>query len=215
MAVASKASGKKAKSALRRSQLPSKRSINLAVAGEKKKHMGLALPGILLIVIVAALLSKFFVIDRLAEVAEAQARVAVLQNRLDADYRELADYNDIAELYAHYTYSGMTAEELQRTDRAEILALLRRVVVPRAVVDSWSLTGNVMSVSLVVDDLNEVNQLVRLLEEEEMVEFCSVTSAVSQYRVLTSAEIEAGLTEYSNVTASLMVYFKSEVEVWG
>lgn len=211
MAVAvSKASDKKLKSARRRGQLPAKRSINLAKVGEKKTNMGLAIPGVILIVILAALLSKFLVIDRMAEVSAAESRVSQLQSRLDAGYRELADYDDISDLYAHYTFSGMTEEELQRTDRAEILALLHRSVTPTAVVESWSLTGNVMTVSLITDDLKEVNRLVQIIEADDLVDFCAVSSAANEYRRYTYLDENNELVEGMELTARLMIYFVPE-----
>jgi hypothetical protein len=52
----------------RRGRMPTKTEINLAVVGEKHINGLIALPAILLIVVAAALFSKFLVIDRMLEV---------------------------------------------------------------------------------------------------------------------------------------------------
>ena len=210
-AVATKTSKKKF--ALKsHGRMPSKRSINLAFLGEEKINLLIAIPAILLILVAAALFSKFFVIDRIAEVNAAQAHVASLRTRLNADYAELADYDDISELYAHYTYSGMTAEELQRTDRVEILSLLRRVIVPRATVSSFSLSGNVMTVGITSSSLQEINLLAQALGEEEIVDFCTVSSAVEDNRYVITPEGVREVNDVNEVTARVIVYFKPEVE---
>lgn len=193
-----------AKRALRRSQIPTKRSINLAVVGEKHVRYGLAVPGVLLIIVAAALFSKFLVFDRLAEVAAAQHEVVVLQNRLDAGYEELAGFDDLNELYAHYTYSGMTAEELRRTDRVEVLSLIERVIMPRAGVQSWSLTSNELTINMTGQTLQQINLIVQALEADDLVDFCTVTTAVSNDSVI--------IIDDDIVTARVVVYLNPELE---
>ncbi len=176
MAVAVK-NNKKKKSAIKRRQMPTKRVINLAVLDEKKVSFGLAIPAILLILVAAAVFSKFLVIDRMAEVSAAQAEVSRLQTRIDQGYEELAGFDDLADLYAHYTYSGFTQEELNRSDRVEVLRLIRSVVLPRAEVSSWSLSGNILTINLNAETLQDINLLVQQLESEDMVDFCTVNTA--------------------------------------
>ena len=149
VALAVKTKTKKRGGLKRRGQMPTKRVINLATIGEKKMRVGIAIPAIILIIVAAAVFSKFLVIDRFAEVTAARQVVYDLQSKLDAGYKELADYDDLAELYAHYTYSGFTNEELNRTDRADVLNLIRNMILPYAEVNSWSVTGNELTVNMV------------------------------------------------------------------
>jgi hypothetical protein len=123
MAVAVK--NKKKRGMRSHGKLPTKRTINLAILGEKPMRFGLAIPAILLIIVAAAVFSKFLVLDRFAEVDAARATVYDLQRRVDAGYAELADFDDLADLYAHYTYSGFTSEELNRSGRPAIMQLIR------------------------------------------------------------------------------------------
>ena len=195
---------------IRKGHLPSKRSINLAVVGETKTHMELALPGIIIIIILAALFSKFLVIDRINEVSEAEGRVRELQSKIDADYRELRNYDDISELYAHYTYSGMTMEEVTRTDRVEILTMLERIVTQDAVVNSWSLKGNTMTLSLIGKTLQDLNLLAQRIGEEEIVDYCTVSAAQNNTRIYGELEGAEETIEYVEVTATMIIYFNPE-----
>ena len=206
MAVAEKKKTKKISSRKRRGQMPSKRVINLALQTEKKFRIGLAIPGILLILIAAAAFSKFLVIDRMAEVTAAQNEVHRLQRELDAGYEELSGFDDLAELYAHYTYSGFTPEELARADRVLVLDLIQRVVIPRSKVSNWSLSGNQLNINLTCDTLQEVNLLVQQLEQEELVDFCTVYTANTN-------DNTKNAREYDEVQARVVAYLTPETGV--
>ena len=206
MAVAVKTNKKKG--SVKRRQMPVKRSINLAVIDEKKMRFGLAIPAILLILVAAAAFSKFLVLDRMAEVSAAQAEVSRLQAKIDQGYDELAGFDDLADLYAHYTYSGFTPEELNRSDRVAVLRLIRSVALPRAEVSSCSLTSNTLTINLNAETLQEINLLVQQLEAEDMVDFCTVNTAntkENQRRVQT--------TDLGIVKARVLVYLNAGMEV--
>lgn len=208
MAVAVKNSKKK-KGSVKRRQMPTKRVINLAVLNEKKTHFGLAIPAILLILVVAAAFSKFLVIDRMAEVTAAQAEVARLQAKIDRGYEELAGFDDLAELYAHYTYSGFTQEELNRSDRVAVLRLIRSVVLPRSEISSWSLSGNTLTINLNGETLQDINLLVQQLEAENIVDFCTVNTANTRDNTRVNAQQE----ELGPVKARVLAYLNAGTEV--
>ena len=189
--------------------MPVKRTINLAAQGEKKTHLGLAIPAVILIVLLAGVFSKFLVIDRFNEVSAAQAEVARLQNRLDAGYAELADFDDLSELYAHYTYSGFTQEELNRTDRVAVLDLIRRKVIPWSVVSSWTLSENQLTINMAAESLQQINLIVQQLEGENLVDFCTVNTANTD----DNTHGRSVTMEYSIVNARVSVYLNSGTEV--
>lgn len=192
-----------------RRQMPTKRVINLATVGEKKTHFGLALPGIILILVAAALFSKFMVIDRYSELSAAERQVYDLQTKLKAGYAELADYDDLAELYAHYTYSGFTNEERTRTDRTEVLNLIRNMILPYAEVNSWSVTGNQLTVEMIGDTLQQINLIVQQLEQQDLVDFCTVNTANTDDNTRGNNTTE----EFSYVKARVVAYLNSGAEV--
>ena len=168
---------KKSSRGRRRGQMPTKRVINLATQGEKPLNLLIAIPAILLILAAAVAFSKFLVIDRMAEVSAAQSVVSQLQKRLDDGYEELADLDDLTTLYAHYTYSGFTSEELNRTDRVEALQLIRDMLIPYAEISNWTLNGNNLTVNLSAGTLQDVNLIVQQLERQDLVNFCTVNTA--------------------------------------
>ncbi|MBQ6326307.1 MAG: hypothetical protein IJI26_09610 [Clostridia bacterium] len=109
-------------------KLPTKRSINLVLVDENKINPLTAILGILLIVVLAGVFSKFLVIDRLDAMSRAQGRVTQLQNDLDSAMDALDNIGDIGETYAHYTLEGMTATELNQVDRVLVLALVDSIL---------------------------------------------------------------------------------------
>lgn len=109
-------------------KLPTKRSINLVLVDENKINPLTAILGILLIVLLAGVFSKFLVIDRLDAMAQAQGRVTRLQGDLDSAMDALDNIGDIGETYAHYTLEGMTAAELNQVDRVLVLALVDSIL---------------------------------------------------------------------------------------
>ena len=194
-----------------RGKMPTKTEINLAVIGEKHINPLVAMPAILLIILLAALFGKFLVADRLAEVAAAEREVANLQAQLDAGYNELTDFAELSDLYAHYTFSGMTQEEQTRVARGEVLSLIQRVVLPQAGIDSLSVTDNEMTLNMTGSTLQEINLLVQKLEADPLVNYCTVTTAES-------SEYNNHLDIYNAdgvVTARVVAYLVAETEAAG
>ena len=144
----------------RKGTIPVKRVINLAEVDKKTIDLRIAIPAILLILAAAFLFGKFAVADRLIAVNRAEGEVAAAQRELDAAYQRLDSFGELTELYAHYTYSGMTDEEIHRTDRAEILNLLRNVVLPDVEVSAWSVKGNTLNITMTAGTLEEINHTV-------------------------------------------------------
>ena len=142
--------------------LPVKRSINLATTGEKPIQAKTAIPAIVLIIVAAILLSKFFVVDRLMDMYRAQSEVSSLQSQLADAYRQLSSFGSMTDEYAHYTYTGMTSEEMTRTDRGAVMDLLQRTVLPQASMSSWSLNGSILTLNIARGSLQDINSVHRL-----------------------------------------------------
>ena len=107
-----------------RGRMPTKRSINLIVVDKNKINPLKAIPLVLVVIVAAVLFSKFMVLDRLNAVSEAEAKAARLQSDLDTVNDKLNSFGEIEDTYAHYTIDGMTAAELGRVDRTQILQLV-------------------------------------------------------------------------------------------
>lgn len=190
---------KKPKQASLRS-LPSKRSINLATVGEKPIKASRAIPAIILIILIAGVISKFAVYDRLAKVSRAQSEVASIQQQIDDGYRKIAEYGNLAEEYAHFTYSGMTPEELNRTDRVDVIEMIRTVVMPELEVGSIAIASNQAQLTVSGNSLQQINLMAKTLQEEQsIVNYCTVNSAsTNDTRNSASGSVTARITIYLN-----------------
>ena len=162
-----------------RGKLPVKRSINLALVGQKKTRVSTAILVIILILVVAAAFSKYFVMDRFAEVEREQRKVRDLRNELSAANAKLDSFGELNETYAHYTFSDMTAEEMRRVERSDVVELIERVVLPAAELNSWDIKQNQLTLNVTLDTLQDTNMLAQILNEEDMVEFATVKNAVT------------------------------------
>ena len=195
----------------RRQQLPAKRWINLADDGQKKIDLRIAVPAIVLIIALAFAFGKFAVADRLIKVSRAQGEAAALRSDLASSYRRLDSFGELTDLYAHYTFSGMTDEEVHRTDRAEVLNLLRDVVRPRVTVDAWTLKENVLTIDMTAGSLQEINRTVQQVETEDIVSFCTVNTAKTNEAPRSTVRAGDGSAQAGeSVTAQVVVYLNPD-----
>ena len=159
--------------------VPTKTQINFATVGIQPMKLSVLLPGIVIIVVFASLLSKFFVVDRIIEVSRLQSEVSQLQSQIDAEQAAIDEMGDIASQYAHYTWSGMTDEEKNLADRMEAVALIKKYVLKKAQVGSYTISGNEISLPITGVTFNEVGKIVNALESDPLVEHCEVVAAAS------------------------------------
>ena len=162
-----------------RGKLPAKKSINMAVVGQKKTRISTAILAVILILIAAAAIGKFLVMDRLNEVDREQQKVRELRNELSLANAKLDSFGELKETYAHYTFADMTGEELRRVERSDVVELIERVVLPAAELNSWNVKENQLILNVTLDTLQDTNLLAQLLNEEDMVEFATVKNAVT------------------------------------
>lgn len=181
-------------------KIPTKRTINLAANLEQKTNIFIAIPAIILIIVAAAIVSKFFVVDRYAKLHAAQSEVAYMQGQVDLLNNEYSKMGEIADLYAHYTYSGLTEEELTYFNREAVVSLVDMEIMKDVTVGNWRLQGNVLSIPMQAPTLETIKNVVNKMESQDLVEFCLVNNAIT-----TDATDES--PEY--VTANLTIYLKN------
>ena len=182
-------------------RLPSKRTINLANVTERKFNFKLFLPGIIILVIAVAAFMKFGVIDRFVALSKAESAVASVQRQIDEGYDRIASFGDLVEKYAHYTYSDMTPEELNRVDRTQIINVMDRVLMSKLSIDQWTITDNTLVVFVMGQNLQEINSISQNLYSEPSVEYCEVKSAATDNRDRRREE------QSDLVRAQITVYF--------
>lgn len=161
-----------------RGRMPTKRSINLILIDENKISPLKAVPGIILVVVLAAAFSKYFVADRLIAMSRASNQASSVQSTLDKATQTLKEYEGIEDTYAHLTYAGMTQEELDRVDRVKILELVSTILPQGESTRSWNVSGNILTVEITGSSLENLNQLARRIEESPIVDSCAIATAV-------------------------------------
>ena len=92
----------------------------------------------------------------------------------------------------------MTEEELDQVERADVLKLLDEKVLGKCQMEYWSVSGNVLKVKIVGSTLSEVNDILRGLNESELVSYSTVSTA--------SKEEKTDLQSVTSVTADIEVY---------
>ena len=204
-------------------RIPVKKTINLAQVDVKRMNIPAAMIGTILIIIAAMLFSKFGVIDRLSAMGAAQSQAAALRSEAMAKYARLDELSGVEENYAHYTISGMTAEELSRCDRVEVVQLMEDVVLPGSNTETvdWSISGNQLTVKVTGDTLQDINLLAREMEKSDIVSFCSVSTATKSvetsggitFNLFQGIVSETEVVEEEIVTATVIAYLQNHTEV--
>ncbi len=180
----------------KRGRMPTKRSINLVKVDEKKPKIGIAIPAMILIVILAGVFSKFFVIDRFAEMDAAFAEVVRLRNQVDDLNDALEKYTDVEDVYAHYTKADMKAEELALVDRVLVIDLVKKVLPEGKGSKKWNVTGNVLTIEVAESTLGKQNELTKEIEKSPIVDSCTITRASKNKDKEKDEEVRAIMTVY-------------------
>ena len=191
--------------ALGRTARASKKQINLALAGQKKKHYFVAIPAIGAIVVAAGFLGKVAVADRLVEMSVQQSLASDLQKQVDDVTDYIAGFGDLQQTYAHYTYQGLSVDELSYINRPKVLKLMKEVIFPKVTVSSWSLSGNQLTLPVTGENLSDINALVQQLEDEKLVDYCNVMTAVTDGNQETERAAD-------KVTGQIVVYLADSTE---
>ena len=106
----------------------------------------------------------------------------------------------------------MTEEELSLVDRADVIRLIKEGTENSREVESWSLKGNVVTLTVSGRDLQEINHLARGLEQFDLVNTCTVTAASKEDLQNRSSGTEDG---NSFVRANIIVYLQNPEEEEG
>ena len=184
-----------------RGRVPTKENINFAQISVKHTRWWLVLLTVVLILAVGGAIGKFLIYDRYQAVDAAEAEAAAMHRALDECNARIEAYGELNETYAHYTYTGMTEEELGRVDRVAVLDLMQRVLFVRTEVTDWSVRGNVLSLDIAGDTLQEINETVQQLMAEPLVNYCEVNTAATDMKWDGYWRLRT-----DQVTASVLVY---------
>ncbi len=177
-----------------------KTTINFVATEEDETNWSLAIPGIILIVIGSFLFARFAVVGRFENLARAQGEVEAIQAQIDAGMAEINGAGELTDRFYHYTWTGMTEEELSRESRVSIAELISYINSQGLNVLSYTLTEDRLSVSVVGSSLEQISQVVAKVRERDIVESASVSTAQ------TNSDAESGGV---GVTAQINIFIGS------
>ena len=197
-------------------RIPTKRSLNLAQTGEKPIKWQIAIPAIILILACAFAIGKFAVADRFAKVNEAEGRASSMRSQVSAGYKKIEEFGELTDRYAHYTYSGMTDEEVHLAERTDVLVLISKRVLPYMQINSWQLSGNTLTLNVTGSTLRQITDVATGIEEDELVDFCTVSTAATTDTVTGGIQpADSGTDTVNEVQAKIVVYLNESTEVQG
>ncbi len=153
----------------------------VSVSFNQKRDLKGLLIGTAVIVVAAILVAKFGVLDQFDKLARAQAREQELQARYDADVQFIKTAGELSDEYYHYTWDGMTEEELGRVSRVDVAKLADFIAQQGVSVRTMSLKESVLTVGVTGDTLDTMSKLTASLAEQDVVESCSLASAQKEY----------------------------------
>lgn len=156
--------------------LASKQTMNLAIREKNLAKSALMVPIIAAIVLAAALVGKFGVADRLAQVSAAQREVDSIKAQTAAMQAAYADYDEVEAEYNRYTYKDF---DRSLADRMDILALVEREIFPVCQVQRLSLADKRLDLALEGSTLGDGSALVARLEADPLVDAAFVTTATA------------------------------------
>ena len=131
-----------------------------------------------LIIIVATLLfTKFAILDPLDQKTQALNELSSKQTQMDILNAKLAGWDELQALYGRYSYGWMTEDETNLVERMDILRLMEKKILPRARIEDFSISQNVLTVNLEGITLEQTSSLVTLLEEDPLVQSATVYKA--------------------------------------
>ena len=164
-------------------KLPTKTRINLAKRESRKKDMITLGVGIVLIAGLSAAVAKFAVIDQLDRLSQAEGAYNAVHVQYVAMQQAVADYPNVEERYRTYSRSWMLSGDtngLARVDRADVLDLVERRMMPRGQVNSISLRDSVMVVSMSGMNLSQISAMFERLQTEKIVASASLNMASTE-----------------------------------
>jgi len=189
-------------------KLPQKRNINLAANLIKKTNWLLAFPAIILIIIGACAISKFFVVDQMVALSNKKSEVSLKEAEVDALYVKLVEYDGLTEQYEHYTYSGFTDAEKSYKNRMAVVDIIEKSISPYANVKSWRLADNKIDIQMWATDLSEIKNIIARLEMEELVDYCEVKDASYD----NEGSYDRDNNRYQAVLANVEIYLANSPE---
>ena len=160
-------------------QMPSKKTMNFA-RRQSNFNPKKVIPIILVIVILAAVLVKFGVMDPLDKKSAAYSELSYKQVQLAALNAQLTGYEELEQEYGRYSYGWMNETEISLVSRIDVLNLVEKQIASKAVVKNMAVNNNVLTLNIYGITLKEASDMVAKLEQNALVESAAVYNATAE-----------------------------------
>ena len=160
-------------------QMPSKKTMNFA-RRQSNFNPKKVIPIILVILIVAAVLVKFGIMDPLDKKSAAYSELSHKQVQLAALNAKLADYDELEQEYGRYSYGWMNETEVSLVSRIDALNLVEKQIANKAVIKNMAVNNNVLTLNIKGITLKEASDMVAKLEMNDLVESAAVYNATAE-----------------------------------
>lgn len=160
-------------------QMPSKKTMNFA-RRQSNFNPKKVIPIILVILIVAAVLVKFGIMDPLDKKTAAYSELSYKQVQLAALNAKLADYDELEQEYGRYSYGWMNETEVSLVSRIDALNLVEKQIANKAVIKNMAVNNNVLTLNIKGITLKEASDMVAKLEMNDLVESAAVYNATAE-----------------------------------
>ncbi|WP_130836541.1 hypothetical protein [Lachnoclostridium sp. Marseille-P6806] len=193
-------------------KLPRKTSVNLYIVESHLKENMLALALFAVFVGVLALFVRFFVTAPYAELSRRERHYRDTQAILSGIREQNENYEEVRAQYSRYGNGYLNEEESAEQDRMVILGIVEEQLLTAGALQTISVSGNTVALTINNSRLGNVAEIVSALEENEAVEYATVMNSSTEedpYR-RPGAEEEKPAAE-KNVISTMTITFRDAV----
>ena len=198
--------------------IPSKKGINL-VPQKKKAKLGLVVIVAALVAVAALFAVAYFGFYKpISAKHQAQAEYDNAHLSYAQALAAVADYDEILEEYQSYSLDWMNKDTSRRyvsVHRETILEMMDKTVKPAGTLNSFSISGDSLTIRMSDMTLTEVTQMLMQIEQEPFVSYAFLQQATSQETqtlVLNEDGEEELVTGPETVVFTLTVNLRKPVE---
>lgn len=179
--------------------MPRKRYMNLAQRDVSLGGLAKAVPLALLLAVLVFAVFRFGVADRLELQKRLDQELAMAEQQREAIGSKTKGFDALADEYKKYGYNNYKAEEAVLADRMELIAVINRVVLPKAHTDGYTIEGNKLNMKLLGINLQGSSELLAALNAESSVASVSIA--------------EAGSDNEKNLGVTISIVFKDNDKI--
>ena len=190
---------------------PKKTSVNLCIVESHLRQNIISLLVFAAFMCVVLVFVRIFVMGQYAEVDKMEQAYNSRQQEL-TDLRDSnSNYEEVRADYSHYGNGYLNDEETIEQDRLEILKVVEDKLLPAGALENISIDGNTATLTIKNKKLANVSDIVASLEENDIVEYATVTNSATEDQMNQTAQdgTETESAQNLSVTSTMTIVFKN------